>query len=613
MSSHYRLVQWNRRKVVYDLMVVAGIAAFVTLFQAIGRAVLVGPQAISDQVLAMRAWGACAFLLLTVILCLGPLARLWPRRFLPLLYNRRHAGVIFFGVAVTHARHVLDYYHAYGPVSKLQSLLTYDTAVTSASLPFQWFGAGALLIFGAMAATSHDLWQKLLGPTRWKALHMSVYFGYALVVAHVAFGALQFETHPLLIGAVAVSVAAVALSHVLADRAGRGVADAPDVVGEAGTGPWIDGGLAASLAPQRARRVRNPHGEDLALVRDGDRISAIHGVCAHQGGPLAEGRVIDGCLTCPWHGWQYRPGDGQSPPPFTERLATHRVRLDARGHVLIEVAPQPAGTPCEPVVLAAIAPTSANGDASTGDDFFVGYLRMSLRTARATMATGVVLVVTVLVLGAVLASTQRSPGADLRASHDGVTHAGVLALRPYPHLRTLDARGTPGALLFSGSGKNAAVVPSGQDGAAVSVQGSRYERGDFTLLEGPSGFAAAPLDAETKQRLTATPLEDLGVVTISGEIVDAKCYAGRMRPGVGHGHRACAQLCIAGGVPPVLVAFGAGAGGESQHYLLATSGDGPVNDAVVPFVAEPVAVEGHLWRRGSVLILRIDPARIRRL
>lgn len=36
MSSHYRLVQWNRRKVVYDLMVVAGIAAFVTLFQAIG-------------------------------------------------------------------------------------------------------------------------------------------------------------------------------------------------------------------------------------------------------------------------------------------------------------------------------------------------------------------------------------------------------------------------------------------------------------------------------------------------------------------------------------------------------------------------------------------------
>ena len=36
-----------------------------------------------------RAFGACAFVMLTVILAIGPLARL-DRRFLPLLYNRRH-------------------------------------------------------------------------------------------------------------------------------------------------------------------------------------------------------------------------------------------------------------------------------------------------------------------------------------------------------------------------------------------------------------------------------------------------------------------------------------------------------------------------------------------
>ncbi|MFN7977540.1 MAG: Rieske 2Fe-2S domain-containing protein [Vicinamibacterales bacterium] len=609
MSSHYRLVQWNRRKVVYDLVVVGGIAVFVTQFQAIGRAVLVGPQAISEQVLAMRAWGACAFLLLTVILCLGPLARLWPRVMLPLLYNRRHAGVIFFGVAVTHARHVLDYYHAYGPVSKLQSLWTYDAAFTSASLPFQWFGAGALLIFGAMAATSHDLWQHVLGAARWKRLHMGVYLGYALVVAHVAFGALQFETHPLLVGAVVASVVAVVATHLLSDRAGRPTSGASPVV-STGEGAWIDGGLAASLIPQRARRIRVARGEDIALVRDGDRISAIHGVCAHQGGPLAEGRVIDGCLTCPWHGWQYRPADGQSPPPFTERLATHRVRLDARGHVLIEATPQPAGTPCEPIVLepsSTTRPTPAAAD----DEFFVGYLRMSLRTARVSLAVGVALAVAVLMLGTVLAVTQRNPGPDLRPSQAGVTASGLLELHPYPHLHTLGTDGRSDALLFSGSGKNAASVPADKDGTAVTVQGDRYERGRFALLEGPGGFAAASLDPADQQRLAALPLEDLGMVTVEGEIVDSKCYAGRMKPGVGHGHRACAQLCIAGGVPPVLVAFAPG--GDSEHYLLATTDNGPVSEAVLPFVAEPVRVEGHLWRRGSVLTLQIDPARIHRL
>jgi nitrite reductase/ring-hydroxylating ferredoxin subunit len=73
-------------------------------------------------------------------------------------------------------------------------------------------------------------------------------------------------------------------------------------------------------------------------------------VCAHQGGPLYEGKVIDGCLTCPWHGWQYRPGDGCSPPPFQERLITYRIRLK-NGRVLVDPRPLPAGTAVPPIVL----------------------------------------------------------------------------------------------------------------------------------------------------------------------------------------------------------------------------------------------------------------------
>ena len=70
------------------------------------------------------------------------------------------------------------------------------------------------------------------------------------------------------------------------------------------------------------------------MFRDGTQIGALTNVCAHQNGPIGEGRIINGCVTCPWHGYEYRLEDGCAPPPFTEKLATYRVRLrdgDRRG------------------------------------------------------------------------------------------------------------------------------------------------------------------------------------------------------------------------------------------------------------------------------------------
>lgn len=34
-------------------------------------------------------------------------------------------------------------------------------------------------------------------------------------------------------------------------------------------------------------------------------VLAVDGMCAHQGGPIAQGQVEGTCVTCPWHGWQY--------------------------------------------------------------------------------------------------------------------------------------------------------------------------------------------------------------------------------------------------------------------------------------------------------------------
>ena len=51
---------------------------------------------------------------------------------------------------------------------------------------------------------------------------------------------------------------------------------------------------------------------ELAVVRNGDRILAVHHQCAHAGGPLAEGRLVGDAIECPWHGSRYRMSDGHN-------------------------------------------------------------------------------------------------------------------------------------------------------------------------------------------------------------------------------------------------------------------------------------------------------------
>ena len=80
-------------------------------------------------------------------------------------------------------------------------------------------------------------------------------------------------------------------------------------------------------------------GERVAVFRYGGKVSAVSNVCRHQNGPLGEGRIIDGCITCPWHGYQYLPETGASPPPFTEKVPTFRTRV-VDGRVLVHPCPQ---------------------------------------------------------------------------------------------------------------------------------------------------------------------------------------------------------------------------------------------------------------------------------
>jgi nitrite reductase/ring-hydroxylating ferredoxin subunit/uncharacterized membrane protein len=52
--------------------------------------------------------------------------------------------------------------------------------------------------------------------------------------------------------------------------------------------------------------------QNLVLVRDGDAIHALNDQCAHAGGPLSQGTLVEGCIQCPWHGSRFRLSDGHA-------------------------------------------------------------------------------------------------------------------------------------------------------------------------------------------------------------------------------------------------------------------------------------------------------------
>ncbi len=149
---------------------------------------------------------------------------------------------------------------------------------------------------------------------------------------------------PLLAGALALGCAWVVGLHLAAGWRER----ARDRV-HAPVDGWVDAGPLSEI-PEKRARVVTVGGERVAVFRHDGKLSALSNVCAHQNGPLGEGRVIDGCVTCPWHGYQYRPEDGCSPPPFQEKVPTYAVRL-ASGRVQIEARARPAGTRLEPATI----------------------------------------------------------------------------------------------------------------------------------------------------------------------------------------------------------------------------------------------------------------------
>ena len=245
---------------------------------------------------------------------------------------------------------------------------------------------------------------------------------------------------------------------------------------------------------------------------------------------------------------------------------------------------------------------------SSQRSFFVGYLPPPPDVRRRALGFSFIVCAGFALLAFLLGATPFDVGASQYG--EDLEIAGLLQARPYPIVVAPPDRSHPQgrAIMLGGEGKHGAQdIGAGLDGRAVLAKGTLVKRGDLDMLlvGGDDALTATPASAEPA---VATPL---GRWRMSGEICDGKCASGAMRPGTGLAHKACANLCISGGLPPVFVST---APVEGRNFLLLADRDGgPAPVAIADMVGAPVTLEGEVERRGDLLIFRVDWSRATRL
>lgn len=238
--------------------------------------------------------------------------------------------------------------------------------------------------------------------------------------------------------------------------------------------------------------------------------------------------------------------------------------------------------------------------------FFVGYLPAPKGLRGFLALVGLALLAGFAGAALAVAASQGDPGPGGVLGREDVT--GVIVPDGYPLLYVTEGseRLPEGAVVFMSALNKTGVAERAAPfaGRPVEVSGLYTRRGDLAMLQllgGADGIAAAGGEAPPLPER-----EDLGRWRLTGEICDGKCYPGAMRPGRGISHKACADLCVAGGVPPVFVLAEPF---EGEEYLLVTDPEGgPVGRAALNLAAAWISVEGRVERIGDMLIFRLDPA-----
>jgi hypothetical protein len=246
------------------------------------------------------------------------------------------------------------------------------------------------------------------------------------------------------------------------------------------------------------------------------------------------------------------------------------------------------------------------------DEFYVGYAPKSPRgiASRSRAAIAIALAVGFAIAIVVVTGQNRFDGGVFEFGVDR-TFDGIVVERPYPLLLVPGDDGIVTHYLVAFGKRGASELVSGMDSVPVRVTGSLIYNDHKRMIEAHEVEPLEGTEAEILRRLQREGEQRLGTMTFVGEIVDSKCHLGVMKPGRGKPHKACAIVCIAGGVPPVLRVEDLA--GRVEYLLLVSSDGEPVNREVLDMVAEPVEITGEVARTGDNLVLYADPSTYRRV
>lgn len=244
---------------------------------------------------------------------------------------------------------------------------------------------------------------------------------------------------------------------------------------------------------------------------------------------------------------------------------------------------------------------------SQNDEFFVGYLPTPKGLALFYKVITPVLIILVLGFGYWFSKSQPSAGTGVWDLSGPATVSGYLTVDPYPVIHFVGDEKRSVILVQQGK-KSANPIAKPFAKQWVSVSGIAINRGDWSMLELP---ATAVFEVNTQQPAIDFSAEALGNITLQGEIIDSKCFLGVMKPGAGKAHRACAAMCLRGGMPPMFVVTN-GSGERFGYLLMHANGDSASLD-LVEHVGLPVELSGSLEKRGDMLYLRYDKTAVSRV
>lgn len=237
---------------------------------------------------------------------------------------------------------------------------------------------------------------------------------------------------------------------------------------------------------------------------------------------------------------------------------------------------------------------------------YVGYLPLP-RAHRAFLAIALPAIMLAFIGGAALiAGAQRDPGDAVWETGEERTWTGVLVAYPHP---TLYVDGTAHLLAEMGkSGPHARGIP--EHPVQARIRGYPLAREGRLIIELAPDEGAISVVSNVPPN---TPTRaSLGPATIRGEIIDGKCFLGAMKPGDGKAHKACAILCIEGGLPPMVAVRDDPADPTpAEVLLLLVDGSTDLPREVLDLVAQPVVITGERTRIGTLGIIDAHAADIR--